>query len=143
MSTAPKSLRAARRCNARTRTGQRCRSPAAHGGPRCWAHARGFGPVGEQNGAYRHGRRTQEAKALRRMVRGWAREGELLTSASLRAFGGKPKRKWTRRSDVEVEQKLVAMFKSGQVDEAFSKVSELRAEAAAKPSSERRSRDEP
>jgi hypothetical protein len=132
MSTEPKPLRRAPRCNAKTRTGQRCRSPAAHGGPKCWIHARGYGPRGEQNGAHRHGNRTQRAKALRKEVRQWARDGEVLVAASLRAFGVKRKR--PRRSDIEVEKKLAAMLAAGKVTEAFQTVSELMGRAdGAKP----------
>jgi len=61
------------RCGARTRKGNSCPQPATPKG-RCRMHggAKGSGgPRGERNGAYRRGRRTQEAIADRKMLRAW------------------------------------------------------------------------
>jgi glucans biosynthesis protein len=61
------------RCGARTKKGNSCPQPATMKG-RCRMHggAKGRGgPRGERNGAYRHGRRTQEAMAERKMLRAW------------------------------------------------------------------------
>jgi glucans biosynthesis protein len=66
-SSQPVSLRQARRCGAKTRTGQPCRSPAVRDRPRCRMHGcrRGAGgPQGERNGNYRHGRNTKETQAV-------------------------------------------------------------------------------
>ena len=71
---------ACRRCGARTRTtGAPCRAPAMKGKKRCRLHggASPGAPKGERNGAYRHGRRAQEAEAQRR-------EGRTLLRALLR-----------------------------------------------------------
>jgi hypothetical protein len=68
----PVRLRQARRCGARTRSGQPCRAPAVRGRPRCRKHGCGQGsgaPEGERNGNFRHGRYTKESRALRQMVR--------------------------------------------------------------------------
>ncbi|MGU3541022.1 HGGxSTG domain-containing protein [Methylobacterium sp. A54F] len=65
-------FRLARRCCAKTRSGEPCRSPAVSGKARCRMHggAKGSGaPKGRQNGAYRHGLRTQEMKAAQRTTR--------------------------------------------------------------------------
>ncbi len=62
---------AAPRCTAMSkRTGQRCRAPAVRGWRVCRFHgARGGGPKGERNGAYKHGLHTKEAVVLRREIR--------------------------------------------------------------------------
>ena len=55
------------RCGARTRSGSLCRSPATGKG-RCRMHggAKGSGgPEGPRNGAWRHGGRSNEARAMR------------------------------------------------------------------------------
>jgi hypothetical protein len=59
------------RCTARSkRSGQRCRAPAVEGWRVCRMHgARGGAPEGERNGNYRHGARTKEAIALRKLIR--------------------------------------------------------------------------
>ena len=59
---------AAPRCLARCKHSKRpCRNPAVKGWRVCRMHgARGGGPTGKRNGAYRHGRATKEAKQLRR-----------------------------------------------------------------------------
>jgi len=70
----PLPLRQARRCGARTRSGNPCLSPVVKGKRRCRMHggAKGSGaPCGERNGNYRHGRFTAEAIRERRMLRGW------------------------------------------------------------------------
>jgi hypothetical protein len=55
------------RCGARTRKGGACKSAAMRNG-RCRMHggASPGAPKGERNGMYRHGRRTNEAIAIRR-----------------------------------------------------------------------------
>jgi hypothetical protein len=63
-------LNQAPRCNARTRGGTPCQSPAVKGRKRCRFHggAEGSGaPEGNRN-AFRHGRYTAEAIARRRKV---------------------------------------------------------------------------
>jgi glucans biosynthesis protein len=68
---------ACRRCGARTRTtGAPCKAPAMKGKARCRLHggASPGAPKGEQNGNYRHGRRTQEAETQRRQGRALLRE---------------------------------------------------------------------
>ncbi|WP_375458335.1 HGGxSTG domain-containing protein [uncultured Enterovirga sp.] len=72
MTEEPSSLRLARRCGARTRSGTPCCSPATKGKARCRMHggAAGHGaPRNERNGNYRHGRYTCEAIAERRRFR--------------------------------------------------------------------------
>ena len=65
----PESLSKSPRCQARTRAGKPCRSPAVRGKRVCRMHgARGGGPKGERNGAYKHGAFTVEAINLRREV---------------------------------------------------------------------------
>ena len=69
MQREPKLLREAPRCQARTRAGGFCRTPAVTGKRVCRMHggARGSGaPKGEANGMYRHGGWTKEAVELRR-----------------------------------------------------------------------------
>ncbi|MFO1097822.1 MAG: HGGxSTG domain-containing protein [Xanthobacteraceae bacterium] len=81
-SAEPHSLHQARRCGARTRSGQPCRSPAVHGRPRCRMHgcAPGAGgPEGERNGNYRHGLCTNETRARLRAMRDLTREVKELT----------------------------------------------------------------
>jgi hypothetical protein len=70
-----KAARAAPRCRARCRRSkQPCGQPAMNGRPVCRLHGgKGGGPIGERNGAYRHGRHTLAAKAERReLARGRA-----------------------------------------------------------------------
>ena len=70
----PSPLRQARRCGARTRSGNPCLSPAVKGKRRCRMHggAKGSGaPRGERNGNYRHGRFTAQAIRERRILREW------------------------------------------------------------------------
>jgi len=59
--------RKAPRCAARSkRTGKPCRNPAVRSWRVCRMHgARGGGPSGRRNGAYRHGLRTKDAAAER------------------------------------------------------------------------------
>jgi hypothetical protein len=78
----PQSLREARRCGARTRTGQPCRSPAVRGRPRCRMHGCGKGaggPEGERNGNYRHGHHTKQSRTTIRAIRKLVREANELT----------------------------------------------------------------
>ena len=58
------------RCTATSkRTHEQCKAPAVKGWTVCRFHgARGGGPKGERNGAYRHGLYTQEAMAERRSL---------------------------------------------------------------------------
>ncbi len=68
------------RCGARTRCGSLCRSPAVRGRRRCRMHggAAGSGaPAGNRN-ALRHGGRSAEAVALRRLASTLAREARRL-----------------------------------------------------------------
>src|SRR6266516_4796800 len=72
----PLPLRQARRCGARTRSGNPCLSPVVKGKRRCRMHggAKGSGaPSGERNGNYRHGQFTKEAIQERRALRAWIR----------------------------------------------------------------------
>ena len=83
----PESLRGARRCGAKTRTGKPCRSPAVRGRPRCRMHGCGRGaggPPGERNGNYRDGLHTKEARAEGASVRKLMREARHL----IQAIGG-------------------------------------------------------
>lgn len=70
-------LQAAPRCTAKAkRSGVRCKCPAVKGWTVCRVHgARGGHGPGPLNPAYRHGGRTREAEALRRMFTALAREG--------------------------------------------------------------------
>ncbi|TXN72943.1 hypothetical protein FV228_08895 [Methylobacterium sp. WL18] len=68
----PAQLRSSPRCEARTRRGTACQSPAIKGKKRCRIHggASGSGaPRGSRNGNYRHGERTQDAVEFRRECR--------------------------------------------------------------------------
>ena len=50
------------RCGAKTRAGTPCLNPCVTGRPKCRMHGGNAGaPKGKRNGAYRHGRFTQEA----------------------------------------------------------------------------------
>lgn len=63
-------MRASRRCGARTRSGEACRSPAAHGKMRCRMHGGAWGcgaPPGNRN-ARKHGRFTGDAIDERRQI---------------------------------------------------------------------------
>ena len=69
-----------RRCGARTRSGRQCQSAAMPNG-RCRMHggAPGSGaPRGVRNGSYRHGLRTIETMAERRLIRELIRESRKL-----------------------------------------------------------------
>lgn len=66
------------RCTARTKaTGCRCKGPAVKGWSVCRMHgARGGAPEGERNGMWRHGGRTKENDAIRKLTQalmGWAK----------------------------------------------------------------------
>jgi hypothetical protein len=63
-------MHAAPRCTATSkRSKQRCRAPAVTGWKVCRFHgARGGGPKGQRNGAYKNGLHTNEAVAERRAV---------------------------------------------------------------------------
>lgn len=67
----PRPIHLSPRCGAHSRrTGKTCRNPAMKNG-RCRMHggkAPGA-PTGERNGNYRHGDRTQQAKAVRLLLR--------------------------------------------------------------------------
>ena len=60
-----------KRCKAHSkRTGLPCRSPAVRGWKVCRMHgARGGARIGRENGNYRHGDQTPEAKAAMRGIR--------------------------------------------------------------------------
>ena len=68
--------RAAPRGRARCRHSKLpCRAPAMRGRPVCRLHgAKGGGPKGERNGAYRTGQYTAKSKAERRELRALIRE---------------------------------------------------------------------
>lgn len=74
---------AAPRCTAKAKhSGERCKSPAVKGWTVCRVHgARGGHGPGPLNPAWRHGGRTREAEALRRMVAELAREGRKAAQA--------------------------------------------------------------
>jgi hypothetical protein len=59
------------RCMATSkRTGQRCKAPAVRGWTVCRFHgARGGAPKGKANGAWKHGRYSEKAKAERLVVK--------------------------------------------------------------------------
>jgi hypothetical protein len=63
------------RCTATPkRTGKPCQAPAVNGWSVCRFHGAGGGaPKGERNGAYRHGRYTQETVQACQMLRLYAR----------------------------------------------------------------------
>ncbi|CUH47335.1 hypothetical protein [Ruegeria atlantica] len=63
-------MNAAPRCTATSkRTGERCKGPAVRGWTVCRLHgARGGAPEGDRHGNYRHGGRTQEAQAIRKLA---------------------------------------------------------------------------
>ena len=68
------------RCGAKTRTGNRCRSPAVRGKKRCRMHggAKGSGaPKGNQN-ALRHGGHTKVAREQRARLRAYVRQAAKL-----------------------------------------------------------------
>lgn len=70
------------RCTAKSkRSGLPCRNPAVRGWTVCRMHgARGGARCGPDNPAYRHGGRTNELVALRRMVAELARESRALAA---------------------------------------------------------------
>jgi hypothetical protein len=65
----------AKRCKARSkRTGLPCRSPAVRGWKVCRMHgARGGARTGRENGNYRHGDQTTEARASMKAMRALAK----------------------------------------------------------------------
>jgi hypothetical protein len=71
----------ARRCHATSkRTKKRCGAPAVKGWEVCRFHgARGGGPTGKRNGAYRTGAYTKEAIEARRQVAVLIRESRELS----------------------------------------------------------------
>ena len=64
----PDSLKNCPRCQARTKAGKSCRSPAVAGKRVCRMHGgKGSGaPHGKRNGMWKHGGDTVEAMALRK-----------------------------------------------------------------------------
>jgi hypothetical protein len=73
------------RCTAMSkRTRLRCEAPTVTGWTVCRFHgARGGGPKGERNGAFRHGLQTAEAVAERRAVARLVRESRQLPATIL------------------------------------------------------------
>lgn len=63
-------LREAPRCRARAKsTGRRCQCPAVRGWAVCRLHGAGGGaPSGQSHPNYKHGLRTEEMMAVRRLV---------------------------------------------------------------------------
>jgi hypothetical protein len=61
---------ASRRCGAKTRSGDACRSPAVHGKKRCRMHgcAQGSGAPKANENARKHGLFTRDAIAERRQI---------------------------------------------------------------------------
>jgi hypothetical protein len=86
----PMQLKGAPRCGAKTRGargGRPCQSPAMSNG-RCRMHGgRSGGPLGERNGAYKHGRYTREAKEASKFFREMARDGLDLLATTMDAVG--------------------------------------------------------
>ena len=78
-------MHAAPRCLAKSkRSGCRCRAPAVKGRNVCRMHgARAGAPTGKSNGAWRNGRATKEATAVRRELADLMRE----VRAHLRLMG--------------------------------------------------------
>ena len=74
------SFQTAPRCTATSkRTRKPCQAPAVRGWNVCRFHgARGGGPKGKRNSAYRHGMFTCEAIAMRRAVSELVRESRAL-----------------------------------------------------------------
>jgi hypothetical protein len=70
------SFQKAPRCSAMSkRTRERCKAPAARGWTVCRFHgARGGGPNGKANGAYKHGLQTKEARDERRLLSDFLRQ---------------------------------------------------------------------
>ncbi len=91
------------------------------------------GPRGERNGAYKHGRYTQETKELRKMVRQMARDAETLLATALSANGVKKKRSAQRRPGSEVEKVLAEILVSGQQaansQDVFQTIKQIMAQA--------------
>jgi len=57
-------------------------------------------PAGERNGAYRHGRYTQEARAIVKHFRELAKAGEVFLATTLDRVGKKPPKVYRRRRHV-------------------------------------------
>ena len=71
------------RCSATSkRTGKPCQAPAVRGWTVCRFHgARGGGPTGERNGAYKHGLYTKAALAEHRFLQELLRESREMLAA--------------------------------------------------------------
>ena len=82
------------RCSATSkRTRERCKAPAVNGWTVCRFHgARGGGPKGRANVAYKHGLHTQEARAERRLLSDLLRQSR----KAIAAVEGAPARRGTR-----------------------------------------------
>jgi hypothetical protein len=74
---------ASRRCDAKTRCGGACRSPAVHGRKRCRMHggAEGCGAPKANQNAHKHGLFTRDAIAERRQIRSLLGETRKLLEA--------------------------------------------------------------
>lgn len=70
-------MRLARRCGAKTRSGEPCKGPAMRDKRRCRMHGSGGAPRGNRN-AYKHGLRSSEMRAMREIVRRLGREADEL-----------------------------------------------------------------
>jgi hypothetical protein len=103
MSTEPIQLRSAPRCGAHARTtGRPCMAPAVGGKKRCRMHgAWSGGPFGSQNGAYKHGKFTREAKEVSKFFRRMARDADVTTATVMNRFGLKPPAPIRRRRHVK------------------------------------------
>ena len=76
-------LQGSPRCHAKNkRTGLPCKAPAVRGWTVCRMHgARGGISIGKNNPAWRHGMRSYEAIALRKLVADLARDGRAAAAA--------------------------------------------------------------
>ena len=102
----PRSLAECRKCGARARNrgGAPCRAPAVRGKRRCRLHGGGRGSggqLGPKNGAFRHGKFTQEARALSRAVRDLVKAADEYGARAMHAHGLKPIKAIRRRRHVK------------------------------------------
>ena len=67
------------RCGAKTRSGKPCQRIGSLRNGRCKLHGgRAGAPLGQRNGAWRHGNKTKEAKAQRLTIRTLLRNADNL-----------------------------------------------------------------
>jgi hypothetical protein len=116
MTIEPVQLARARRCRARTRSGALCRSPAVRGRTKCWRHAPGGALCGEQNGRYRSGRYTREARAVSKYFRQLTKTAETVVALAANRSGRKPPKMYRRR--VHVKKALAELDAAKKAKEA-------------------------